>query len=381
MENSWDEKKRMSEEPLLEINSSKKGGNDALEKMATFGIMANMILYLTEQYHMEMATASNILFSWTAATNLTPVIGAVIADSYLGRFYTIGIGSVIYIMVLYAGVGVGVVLSCLCSLGHINLNQGSSDISWAAEDNGMILLWSTTIIPQARPSSCDQSSNICSPPTFLQTSILCVSLALVSIGAGGIRSSSLAFGANQLQKEDSQENSGVSGSYFSWYYATYTFAVFIGLTVVVYVQDNMGWNVGFAVPAMLVMFGTLLFFLGSPMYVEVPSKSSLLIGLVQVVVASYRNRHFTLPSDTRTVMYNYNNGPGPAFPSGKLRFYYTNDLIYHVYGYLRYTMGCSIDRVFSSFGISSHEKTSSSKHYNKNGNRNIPLDFNLDRSQ
>lgn len=79
-------------------------GNDALEKMATYGLMANMILYLMEQYHMEMATASNILFSWSAATNLAPLLGAVIADSYLGRFYTIGFGSVIYLMVIFISI-------------------------------------------------------------------------------------------------------------------------------------------------------------------------------------------------------------------------------------------------------------------------------------
>lgn len=76
-------------------------GTDALDKMASQGLMANMILYLTEQYHMEMATASNVLFFWSSACSFTPVIGAIIADSYLGRFHTIGFGSLIYLLVIF----------------------------------------------------------------------------------------------------------------------------------------------------------------------------------------------------------------------------------------------------------------------------------------
>lgn len=75
-----------------------------MEKMATFALIANMILYLMEQYHMEMATASNILFLWSSATNLTPILGAFIADSYMGRFYTIGFGSVTYLLVIFISI-------------------------------------------------------------------------------------------------------------------------------------------------------------------------------------------------------------------------------------------------------------------------------------
>lgn len=68
--------------------------------MATYGLMTNMILYLMKQYNMEMTTASNVLFFWSATTNFMPLVGAIIADSFLGRFYTIGIGSVICLMVI-----------------------------------------------------------------------------------------------------------------------------------------------------------------------------------------------------------------------------------------------------------------------------------------
>ncbi|KAK6129684.1 hypothetical protein DH2020_036550 [Rehmannia glutinosa] len=280
------------EKPLLEDeDSNEKGGfrtlpfiigNEALEKMATYGLAPNMTLYLMNEYHMKMTSASNLLFFWSSATNFMPLLGALLADSFLGRFYTIGFGSVICLM-------------------------------------GMILLWSTTVIPQAKPPPCDRSSNTCISPTTFQFVFLCTSFVLIAIGAGGIRSSSLAFGANQLEKGDFQKRSGLKQSYFSWYYAAYTFSVLIALTCVVYIQDNLGWGVGFAVPAVLMFFGVIAFFLASTFYVKLKSKSSLVTGFVQVVVASYRNRRLKL-SDSTDYVCHCKNGSPLVLPSGKLRF-------------------------------------------------------------
>ncbi|KAK6140857.1 hypothetical protein DH2020_025389 [Rehmannia glutinosa] len=200
----------------------------------------------------------------------------------LPLFYTIGIGSVICLM-------------------------------------GMILLWLTTIIPQARPPSCDPSIDICSSVTICQFMFLCASLGLISIGAGGIMSSSLAFGANQLENGDFQRKQGVKESYFSWYYASYTFSVLVALTCVVYIQDKMGWGVGFAVPAVLMLLSVISFYLASPFYIKFKSKTSLVTGLLQVVVASYRNRHLKLSDDAHTV-YHCKSGSVLVFPSRKLRF-------------------------------------------------------------
>ena len=70
-----------------------------LERVASFGLTPNMTLYLMRQYHMEMTAASNVLFYWSAATNFLPILGAIIADSYVGRFHMIGFGSVVSLLV------------------------------------------------------------------------------------------------------------------------------------------------------------------------------------------------------------------------------------------------------------------------------------------
>lgn len=93
------------------------------------------------------------------------------------------------------------------------------------------------------------------------------SFAHMSVGAGGIRSSSLAFGLDQLSQRG--ENEGIKEGYLNWYYAAAGVSSLLGLSVVVYVQDNMGWTLGFGVPVILMFITTLSFFLATPFYVMV----------------------------------------------------------------------------------------------------------------
>lgn len=73
--------------------------NETFEKVASFGLHANMILYLMHEYNMELATGTCILFLWSAATNFTPIMGAFLADSHFGRFRVIALGSVVSLLV------------------------------------------------------------------------------------------------------------------------------------------------------------------------------------------------------------------------------------------------------------------------------------------
>ncbi|KAL8504088.1 hypothetical protein ACS0TY_022717 [Phlomoides rotata] len=290
MEDFLQEKKTMVEEPLLD-NTHEKGGFRtlpfiigimALEQMSTFGVSPNMTLYMMNEYHMDMKTASNVWFMWSATTNSMLLFGALISDSFLGRFYTIGFGSIISLL-------------------------------------GMILLWSTTVIPQAKPPPCDPSSDTCISPSVFQFVYLCSSLGLISIGAGAIRSSSLAFGADQLEEVGFHKRPLLKERYFSWYYAAYTLSILVALTCVVYIQDNLGWPVGFAVPTVLMVFGVCVFFLASPFYVKFKSETSLITGFVQVVIASFKNRQVEL-LNTTNYAYHCKTGSTLVVPSAKLRF-------------------------------------------------------------
>lgn len=70
--------------------------NEVCEKLAVVGFNTNMISYLTTQLHMPLTKAANTLTNFGGTGSLTPLIGAFVADTYAGRFWTITVASIIY---------------------------------------------------------------------------------------------------------------------------------------------------------------------------------------------------------------------------------------------------------------------------------------------
>ncbi|MED6212805.1 hypothetical protein PIB30_087050, partial [Stylosanthes scabra] len=255
--------------------------NEAFERLASIGLMPNMILYLTRVYGMETAAATNFLLLWSAAANFTPLIAALLADSFVGRYSMIAFGSLASLL-------------------------------------GMVLLWSTTMIPMTSQISNELSNGYNSNST-MQLVILHSSFALMSIGAGGIRSSSLAFGVDQLSMKNKDGND-VKESYFGWYYASVALSSFLGVSVVVYIQETMGWKVGFGIPVMLMLVSAISFFLASPFYVKLETKKNMVSGLAQVIVASYRNRLIQLKQEYENFTYYHEKDSILLVPTQSLRF-------------------------------------------------------------
>ncbi|KAF9662243.1 hypothetical protein SADUNF_Sadunf18G0032900 [Salix dunnii] len=266
------EHRQMIREPLL---SNPKGGirvlpfilaNEAFESLANYGLFPNLILYLTREYRIDAAKGALILFLLSSATNFTPILGAFLADTY-----------------------------------------------------GMVLLWLTTF-PEARPPPCVQSCDNCKSATTSQLLLLYTAFCFVASGAGGIRSSSLAFGADQLGTRNSLKHARIRESFFSWYYGVVSASVFVGMTLIVYIQDNMGWMVGFGVPVVLMILSSLSFFVASPYYVKSKPKASWITGLAQVVVCCIRNRRIKLSSQATDKVDYHTKGSMLLVPSENLRF-------------------------------------------------------------
>lgn len=70
--------------------------NDASEKLAVVGFTTNMLSYLTTQLNMPLTKAANTMTNFNGTASLTPLLGAFIADSYAGKFWTITVASLIY---------------------------------------------------------------------------------------------------------------------------------------------------------------------------------------------------------------------------------------------------------------------------------------------
>ncbi|KAK6790547.1 hypothetical protein RDI58_009628 [Solanum bulbocastanum] len=210
--------------------------NESCEKLASYGLLPNMIIYITTFYHMEAASASVLLALWTALSNGLGLFGAFLSDSYLGRFRAVAIGTI-------------------SSLIH---------------------------------------QHGCDGATAVQLAILLCSFGLISIGTGFNRPCSIAFGADQLENKENPDNERLIDSYFNWYYASVGVSLVLAVTVIVYIQDHFGWQIGFAVPALLMIVSVSVFLIGSPLYIKAKARGSLFTGLFQVAVAAFRKRHINV---------------------------------------------------------------------------------------
>jgi hypothetical protein len=72
---------------------------ELFERMAYYGIASNLVIYLTDKLHQGTVEASNNVTNWSGTVFLTPLLGANLADAYLGRYWTFVLGSAIYFMV------------------------------------------------------------------------------------------------------------------------------------------------------------------------------------------------------------------------------------------------------------------------------------------
>ncbi|WCJ40807.1 Major facilitator superfamily protein [Euphorbia peplus] len=255
-------------------------GNESFERLSSYGLLPNMIFYLMRDYGVGVAKGASIIFIWNAASNFMPILGAFFSDSFLGRYSTIALGSIFSFL-------------------------------------GTILLWLTAMIPQAKPPPCNLATGSCETPTSGQMALLLSSMALVSVGAGGVRPCSLAFGADQLDNKANPKNERLLESFFGWYYASTSVSVVIALTAVVYIQDHHGWKIGFGVPAILMFLAVVMFIIASPLFIKKKASKSLLTGFVQVIVVSFKNRKIRLPADDK---YHVGKNSESNAPTQNLRF-------------------------------------------------------------
>ncbi|XP_017978305.1 PREDICTED: protein NRT1/ PTR FAMILY 1.2 [Theobroma cacao] len=251
--------------------------NEALEKVPSYALVPSMTLYLKSNYHLTIAAVHNLINHWQAFSNFAPILGAFFADSFMGRFVTIGLGSI------------------------------SSFL-------GVAILWLTTVIPQATPPPCDHLAQSCKSATAGQVAILVAALFFKSIGAGGIRPCSMPFGVDQL----SNKNEKILESYFSWYYAAASLGGSLGLTSVIYILQMYGWMVGYGVCAILMFLATVAFYIASPLYVKRKASTSLFTGFAQVLVVAYKNRNLPFPS--KDSGYHHGKDSEITVPSEKLKF-------------------------------------------------------------
>ncbi|KAK4427241.1 protein NRT1/ PTR FAMILY 2.10 [Sesamum alatum] len=244
-------------------------GNETFEKLGTLGTSSNLLVYLTTVFNMKSITATNVINVFNGTCNFGTLLGAFLSDTYLGRYKTLGIASI------------------------------SSFL-------GMMVLTLTAAFPSLHPPKCgeEESSSACVGPSPWQLAFLFSGFVLLIIGASGIRPCNLAFGADQFNPNTESGKRGIN-SFFNWYYFTFTFAVMLSLTVVVYVQSSVNWAIGLGIPTFLMFLSCAFFFIGTRIYVKVLPEGSPLTNVVQTFVVAFKKRKLELPEQPWSSLFNH----------------------------------------------------------------------------
>ncbi|CBI39324.3 Protein NRT1/ PTR family 5.10 [Vitis vinifera] len=233
-------------------------GVEVAERFAYYGIESNLINYLTGRLGQSMATAAQNVNTWSGTASMLPLLGAFVADSYVGRYPTIVIASLLYIL-------------------------------------GLGLLTVSAVLPSFNPSHCqtDKEISSCSPP-MLQVILFFFALYLVAVGQGGHKPCVQAFGADQFDGKNPEESKAKS-SFFNWWYFCMSGGILINSSILNYIQDNLNWGLGFGIPCTTMVAALFVFLLGTKTYrysVKGDEKNPFLkIGWV--FVAAIKNWHTT----------------------------------------------------------------------------------------
>lgn len=166
----------------------------------------------------------------------------------------------------------------------------------------MIGLTLSAVLPHLRPPLC-KGEQQCVEADSGQVAILFACLLLTALGAGGIRPCIVAFGADQFDEKDPNQHTK-TWKYFNWYYFTMGASMLVAVTVLVYIQDNVGWGWGLGIPTIAMFLSIIAFVVGYPLYRHFDPAGSPFTRLLQVSVAAYKKRKLSMVSDSNLLYQN-----------------------------------------------------------------------------
>ncbi|CAO2036340.1 unnamed protein product [Urochloa humidicola] len=231
-------------------------GFECLESTAFNGIGTNLVLYLESVLHgSNLSSASNVT-SWMGTSYLTPVFGAIVADTFWGNYNTILVSLVIYLL-------------------------------------GMILVTFSAFLPTT--DLCVVGAS-CHNPMLSAQNVAFLGLYLVAFGSGGVRAALLPFGAEQFDDANAVDRERKM-SFFSWFYICVDFGMIVSGVFIVWVQQNLSWGLGFGIATACIALAFACFVLATPMYKRTTPTGTPLKSLAQVIFAASRKARLRVPSD------------------------------------------------------------------------------------
>jgi len=188
-------------------------GNEAAERFSYYGMKCVLVVYMTQYLSGELmseAEAKTWYHLFSTANYFFPVIGALIADIFWGKYKTI-----ILLSLVYCG-------------GHLALAIDETRLG------------------------------------------LAVGLTLIAIGSGGIKPCVSAHVGDQF----SPKNQHLIERVFSYFYLSINFGAFVSTLLTPVLLESVGPRVAFGVPGALMFLATFVFWLGRKAFRAVPPNSA-----------------------------------------------------------------------------------------------------------
>ena len=220
-------------------------GQEFCERLAYYGIATNIITYMTSELAYTNAQAASYQNIWSGMCYLTPLIGAFLADSYMGRFLVILVFSLIYVV-------------------------------------GLALLTVSAGVPALTPATGESLSTV-------QAFAFWMAMSLIALGTGGIKPNVSTFGADQFDPDDIRHRRQVP-RFFNLFYAMINGGAILAALVVVNVQTGVSWWVGFLIPCISFVLASMLFVAGSRLFRRVAPGGSPLTRIWRTIAIAWRKR-------------------------------------------------------------------------------------------
>ncbi|XP_007501431.2 solute carrier family 15 member 1 isoform X2 [Monodelphis domestica] len=213
---------------------------------------AILVLYFQRFLGWNDNLSTAIYHTFVALCYLTPILGALIADSWLGKFKTIVSLSIVYTL--------GQAVTAISSINDLSDNNHDGN-----PDN-----------------------------IALHVSLSMIGLALIALGTGGIKPCVSAFGGDQFEEHQEKQRN----RFFSIFYLAINAGSLLStiITPMLRVQQcgihskQACYPLAFGVPAALMAVSLIVFLIGSRMYKKVQPQGNVMAEVAKCIGFAIKNR-------------------------------------------------------------------------------------------
>ncbi|XP_010242343.1 PREDICTED: protein NRT1/ PTR FAMILY 4.6 [Nelumbo nucifera] len=238
---------------------------EILENLAYLANASNLVLYLSKFMHFSPSKSANTVTNFMGTAFLLALLGGFLSDAFFTTY-------------------------------HIYL------ISAVIEFLGLVFLTVQAHLPSLKPPACDPAKTDvpCLQVHGGKAAMLFGGLYLVALGVGGIKGSLPTHGAEQFDESTPQGRKQRS-TFFNYFVFCLSFGALIAVTLVVWIEDNKGWEWGFGISTATILLSIPIFLLGSATYRNKIPTGSPLTTIFKVLVAAICNNVFVSSSPSNAV--------------------------------------------------------------------------------